>query len=429
MINQIRALVTKRFFYNLGHPFSTLLQVFGPVFIAYNRNKAPPGAAELELSMDVYREVPTRECLIEMEQGQPLENLYKGLLGSQCDMISTGDINKYMFEMNPFQNYEALRAIMVGIKIANDSVFAVFNNEPLHSIPIALTAVYNSLIAERDDPNVPQLLFASKPLPNDDPFASTDQTFVFFSPILMACWTALFGLVYVQERVTGAMNLQFLSGLSPAFYWFVSLLQDMLLVSSSAAICVLVSVLMSSSWDGAVETIGDCKLATLSTLPLVYLVARTLRGPAALISWVMLLGILGLSMYFLFMLGILKFDLEIFFLPFSFLNFTSVVMHKYILRDYEEVIWKNRAMFLGSGLFYFTLLVMIDRHMFTWLCNWGRVQDKPLGRLDDDVQGEMLRVDMMSQEQISTKPLVAKHLRKAYKATVAVRDATFVLER
>lgn len=430
LINQFRALVKKRFFYHLGHPFSTLLQVILPLFLAYHQTHAAPDmvSEELKLSMDVYSAVPTRECLIEMEQGQPLENLYKGLLGSQCDMISTGDINRYVFEMDPFQNYEALRTIMVGIKIANDSIFAVFNNEPLHSIPISLTAVYNSLIAERNDPNVPQLLFTSKPLPKEAAFSSPSGWLVVYGPMFLAFWTALYGLVYIQERVTGAMNLQFLSGLSPVFYWIVSLLHDMVLVTSAAALCVLLSVLVSSSWDGVLETIGDCMMATMSTLPLVYLIARMLRGPAALISWVLLLGILAVSIYILFMTQILKFESEVFFMVLPYLNLASCMMHKYVVKDYEEVMWKNKAMFLGSGLLWFTLLIMIDRHMFAWLGNWGRVQDKPLGQLDDDVQGEMLRVDMMTQEQISTKPLVAKHLRKAYKANVAVRDATFVLE-
>lgn len=85
-------------------------------------------------------------------------------------------------------------------------------------------------------------------------------------------------------------------------------------------------------------------------------------------------------------------------------------------------------MCLVSGGLLLTLIVLCDMHLMTWSYNWRKTDDILVDNLDADVKAEILKVDAMTPQEIGTKALVVKHLRKNYKGKAALRDATFTLQ-
>lgn len=87
-------------------------------------------------------------------------------------------------------------------------------------------------------------------------------------------------------------------------------------------------------------------------------------------------------------------------------------------------------MFVGTGLFWLLLIIIIDMKGFSWLSTLRSRKIEPQTvQLDSDVLEERELVNAMGPQEIASEVLVAKHLRKSYGRLCAVEDVTFVLKR
>lgn len=427
--SQFLAILKKKFFYNIRNPFGSILQLitipFLYLFLGNQMTSYVANHSELTISMDLYQKVSPL-CLMESSENATSNSLiknYKKLLGPKCKITELQNISSYVFGLDPYQNYAFLRTAVIGVKFEQEIIYAMFNQEAAHSVPISVTTVFNAII-QSDFPHSPQLIFTNRPIPwiKKDFDGSLDvarRIGFIAAPILTIFWLAMFGFLYQDEVKSGCMNLQFTSGLHPILYWCLSMMNDLvvvILVDILIVIMVDYYGLNVSLWHIGILVI----LVSFSGLPWVYFAAKIFPTTGSYILAMLLIGVVcSVAVILNGRAGI-----EPAFIFISFYN--AALCAEQIYTNNTGSMWINYLCFLASGTLLMSLLVMIDLRTISRIRS--KVKDKPMDNIDEDVVEEIKKVETLTKKDIQGRLLVAKHLKKNYGKKVAVRDATFTVE-
>lgn len=431
--------------------FQLLLPVMGYLYIHYSHKILDQSQKHLTLSLEVYE--GDRICLVQADNSTDatLVANYKAMVETSCNVVTVPDMEEHIFKLSRWETYDFLRTAMIGAKFVENRVMAMFNNEPKHTVPMALTAVFNCLIKARQDPKIPQLLFVNYPVPWISPHMEKENLHyvAIVATLGSALWTGLLSIVYIEERVSGAMALQYNSGISPLMFWLWSFIYDMFMVLVGGTL-MIIAYGATKTFEDTGELYALVMLFAFACLPMAYLLARIAKSVGYFTLWLTIAGLVGVAMFAmveaLILDGEISEDDERYFMFYPYFNVLNTMVkqaqvsgcsvkchkdetiHSVLILQLNDDMWRNQVMFLVSGIFFFIVLIAHDRHMTNWIYNWRGGGEMNVGKLDEGVLAEMQKVDIMTKKEIARRLLVVKHLQKSYGEKVAVRDATFTLE-
>lgn len=431
------ALFKKRWRYDLGNPMIFLMKLFFPLCcLVYghfshdklfrNLMKARPA---LDMSLDIYD--GPKKCFIEVGPGanQVLVDEYKKVLQGKCNLTEVKDLKQMVFGNGPFENYEFLTTAAIGAKFTKERTLAWANYQPAHTAPIALTAVYNAYMRATKNKTYPDLSFVSYPVEfpriEETPYGNLLKLML-MSVFAIPVYFVLYGIIHVEDRASGSMQLQFVCGLNPASFWIVNLLIDLVTVFVSLVFFVLGFILLRGSAVGLTFCFIAMFQVTLAGLPFTYLGAMLFEETKPFVTMMSSLGLVAdglwsLSSNYFGNVGEAVANI------FPYHNFASLIYR--LIKERFKKTWQNHVIFAFTTTIYLGLLIMIDLKMFSFLQRLKKKEKVELGKLDSDVLAEMNKVNKMSMEEINVYSLVAKHLRKRYKDNLAVKDCTFTLSQ
>lgn len=310
---QFKSIFLKKFFYNLRNPLSFAFQMLIPtlylsyaIYSQHNRAQQDQG---LELSLNTYgNSVVT---LLSAENGTNNEALvenYMQFVNRTGELRVVPHIKDYIFGLNASAYGTFKYYSVIGAHFTENRVLAMFSNQPHHSVPIALTSVYNAII-QKKNPGAPELLFINHPIPIKLSGAMEEilRLFSYYTAAVLLSFgliSSASGLcdVYVQERVSGVMNMQFISGLSPDLYWIFSFMVDLLLYGIAITIVMIVSVVDNAS-PNLVQLFQVIFMFGFAALPFGYLRSRRFKKSADLTNDLYRVGYLCLILYFTLYMG------------------------------------------------------------------------------------------------------------------------------
>lgn len=162
------------------------------------------------------------------------------------------NVSEYILEESTKDVGDVSQRFILGTTFEDDKITAMFNNQPLHVPPLALSYVYNALLKSvSEDYN---LEFINEPLPYT---VETKVLFFFFNGIpqfrfslkvLMtqqggtmgfqiafnlgfsfAFIASYYVVFYIRERMSKAKHLQFVSGINVPTFWFMAYVWDLLM--------------------------------------------------------------------------------------------------------------------------------------------------------------------------------------------------------
>lgn len=212
-------------------------------------------------------------------------------MSSALHTIATTSWNEYVFTYSMGASYESQRRTPFGQN--NNTIIAWYNNEMVHSSPIALNLLHMSIIqAIAGDQysisvtNEPFAIRAQDEINDKELLRRAEATFEFLFPfvvyiifsILSAKYTSFYievneygpdhleisnHLTYhlglLQERQCNAKFMQYVSGIRMPIFWGVSILWDMM--TTSIIILIIIPMLLFSPhhhFKTAIELFGVC---------------------------------------------------------------------------------------------------------------------------------------------------------------------------
>lgn len=448
------AIVKKKFYFHLRNPFTFLMTLFFPTlllgYVLYSQYLQLTEDVAVQLSPDTYGDDVVTLMTAQDGADAHFVERYEQSMNRTGRFVTVPNMKAHIFNMTPVEYSDFKFRSVVGAVFTKDTTLAVFSNEPYHSIPIALTAVYNAMIQGKN-PGAPRLAFVNHPVPQRLSGAQEQikEMVTYYILAMMMSFgfiSTVSGLVqvYVQERVSGVKNMLFISGLSPDLYWLFSFAADLMLFSVS--VCSVAVVL---ALDRATPQLWEfCQISVMfgcSGLAFGYLRSRRFVKSADLGSDMTRFGTFTALLYFtvytiLIATATIKQEsVEMFLMLLPFFNLVDAVL-KYSLGvagiQSLDLLWKNKLMFGISGLVCMVLVILHDTQDMDWVYKWCRrrrrqsgVQGDILRPVDEDVKREVARVDAMTEEERKSQLVVASHLRKDFGNATAVKDATFVLDR
>ncbi|XP_054570373.1 phospholipid-transporting ATPase ABCA3-like isoform X2 [Eptesicus fuscus] len=188
-----------------------------------------------------------------------------------------GNVRDYILEIKEF-NYFSIIAFSIEVE-KNKTIFTIlFNNEAYHSATTSLAVLDNILFMSLSGPSA-SIKVSNKPQPlplyiSHTVPISRKQT-VSYLAFGMAIIVASFGLQTVNERITKAKHIQFVSGVYVLTYWLSALLWDLIYFFISC--CLLLGVFKYCELAAFVEnynfldTLMIFMLYGWSAVPLMYL--------------------------------------------------------------------------------------------------------------------------------------------------------------
>lgn len=169
----------------------------------------------------------------------------------------------------------------------NVSAIAWFNNEAIHTAPVSLNLLTNTLLALYTNNSKNKIVATNHPLPVTSQQGFNDITMnpVGFQVGFALCFgmsflASSFIVALVQERASKAKHLQFVSGVDPLSYWTSSFLWDLItFLLPCLSIYVIFRVFDDECFSG--ERIGYLMLLFFSfgwaVIPLMYVFSFTFR--------------------------------------------------------------------------------------------------------------------------------------------------------
>ncbi|XP_055602217.1 phospholipid-transporting ATPase ABCA3-like [Uranotaenia lowii] len=197
---------------------------------------------------------------------------------------------------------------MVGVTYSSNSYIAWFNNKGYHTAPLAISLMFNGLLASGCADC--ELTIINKPLPYrvqtqlDALNTGINAGFqlAFNSGFAMAFVAALYVLFYIRERNNRAKLLQYVSGTKISLYWGVAFVWDMLMFVVTCLIFIITLVsFQEDGWSSATE-LGRVFLLLFmfgfAFLPTTYLCSFLFKVPATGFVVVLLLNIVAGAILF-----------------------------------------------------------------------------------------------------------------------------------
>lgn len=352
-LNQFRSMLKKKYLTNLRNPLSFFFQFFAPTlflgYVLYSQRSQLANNAPLELSLNEYGGQVVSLLAAHKNADMALVERYENSINRTGTLITVPDIKSYIWGMSDMDYNDFKYRSVIGADFADNHILAMFSGEPYHSIPISLTAIYNAIV--RKNPDAPELLFVNHPVPVR--LSETENQLQEFASYYVVALLLSFGIlstssdlceIYVTERQSGVMNMQFISGLSPDLYWIFSLAADLVVYGLSVATVILVAGLTHST-KGLWEFYQILFLFGLAALPFGYLRARRFKKPADLGSDLRKFGYLGILVYALIMGAITmgkvkKEDVEMYFMLLPHINlFDGVIKYTMAIAGLVSARW------------------------------------------------------------------------------------------
>lgn len=342
-----------------------------------------------------------------------------------------------------------------------------YSNEAFHTIAEALSAMSNILLTDALGDSSYGIEITNHPLPNTIK-NKTDNVTADFSALLLAIFLAL-GMAYmaasfitfvVQERVSKAKHLQFVSGVDVFSYWFATYTWDLInYLVPALVILIFFAAFQVESYQNELGVVflmlilfGFC------VLPFVYCLSFLFTTPlVAYALTVFILSILSMGMLItVFVLQIPAVDakdeaeichyifllIPTYTLAYSFVDMNSNFGYRKICSESEIISmqcerqnirytdhaldWERPGigqmalyMFV-EGIVLFVLVLLIEVKFFVGgrlKTPAGTFQSQQRRNEDEDVYNECVRIKELSQEAIQKESVVLKDLTKVYGGT------------
>ncbi|KAJ7352721.1 hypothetical protein OS493_034326 [Desmophyllum pertusum] len=342
-----------------------------------------------------------------------------------------------------------------------------YSNEAYHTIAEALSAMSNILLTDQTGDSSYSIETTNYPLPNSVT-NKADNVTGDFSALLLAIFLALgmafmaasFVTFIVQERVSKAKHLQFVSGVDVFSYWFATYTWDFINYFFPALVILI--LFAAFQVDSYQEELGIVFLMLilfgLCVLPFVYCLSFAFTSPLvgyALIVFV--LSILSLAMLItVFVLQLPSLDLEeeaeithyvfmlipTYTLAYSFIDLNQNYGYRKVCNESPDALegcklmgivftdhglsWERpgigqMALYLFvEGAVLFILVLLIEVRFFIGArtrTSAGTFDSQRQGNEDEDVYTERTRIKNMSPDVIDTQSVVLKDLTKVYGGT------------
>lgn len=139
---------------------------------------------------------------------------------------------------------------LLGLSFDNNTFFAWFNGHPFHTSPLSLNLLHNAILRVKYGEDY-SIRVSNWPTPfrpeskalltmTGDDMGSQLATNLSF---VMAFTSALYVMFYIQERVSKAKLLQFISGVDTSTFWVTSFLFDFAIhvITSATAFFVIIA--------------------------------------------------------------------------------------------------------------------------------------------------------------------------------------------
>ncbi|XP_037941235.1 ATP-binding cassette sub-family A member 3-like [Teleopsis dalmanni] len=174
--------------------------------------------------------------------------------------LYTGDENiESFFIKKQLQNTDYVNHdYLIGATFEKEYITAWFNNYPLHTAPLSLNVIHNTL-AQCNDLNA-KVTVTLDPLPFSTEFSATLDSFWnqksigFFLPRNIAlCFSILWPFqchFFAKERMSGFKTLQSIAGLTEVSYWISSFLTNMTFIVIESLIIVSINFASMTSYGG-----------------------------------------------------------------------------------------------------------------------------------------------------------------------------------
>uniref|UniRef100_A0A182MY51 ABC transporter domain-containing protein n=1 Tax=Anopheles dirus TaxID=7168 RepID=A0A182MY51_9DIPT len=333
---QIWALFLKKIYQTYRNWFLLVVQVLIPVLfvavtIAVVRNwggsgDMPPRA----LGLRFYNPSVT---LIQMDPEDKAEKLPASILHNYMQLfrsIPSTPIRFFEWMEDVFLEFANTNLMMVnrqfivGASITNDNLTAWFNNEALHSPPMALMMMHNALLRTFTGSSGRNISITNSPLPYTDEtrlqlmrtFNNLGFQLAYYTGFAMSFVVGFYVIFYIRERVTKAKLLQLVSGVNRLTYWFTGFIWDYL---TYAFVCIFIIITVAIFQEPGFSTGGEVfrlysvfLFVGVPALPLTYIVTLYYNvAPAAFIRVSVAYIVMGTALFiFVYLLGTDMFELE-----------------------------------------------------------------------------------------------------------------------
>lgn len=371
--------------------------------------------------------------------------------------------------------------MLVGASFSNDSYTGWFNAKDLHSAPLALNLIFNSIL-HTVCPSC-SITLINHPLPraqkdNVDPSGNADYlkflNIVLAIVFIMAYVPSSYVTFYIRERTSRVKLLQVVSGLKRELYWFVNFIWD--LVAFKLSCLVILIMLFGYQVDG---WSNPQPLATLlfiffifafATLPMIYLFSFWISNPASGYSRVLLIlgiGAIGLLLLRL-LLAYIEFNKLADLIGYGFMFIPTITLFLTLDKfntyaNYEATcksicdlipnctmdhlceiqpkccssysdlfsfstngMLKELCFMIATGILCFLLVWSMEYKLVFHL--WSKIHPTkdyrytvPQPHMDSDVLLEKSRVSQMTESEIGAHSLVLRNLTKNFGPISAVK--------
>lgn len=303
LVNQFKGIFYKRHCHNRRNTIALACQILLPsVLLTFLHllSKNATTLGPLVISLEGYREPNV------LLSGSPASNYtqaYTSLFNRLPNVLQlTDDISEYIAELKTDEWDIFKRNTIIGADLTDTVLTAYFNNQPLHSIPLTLSTIYNAVGSKTNQ----YISFVNHPLPfvarSDITDLSLHDIMVMLKSFLLSqtlcIVVGLMVMFYVKERASKATQIQLISGISPTRYWLISFLFDMLVYTCSVILVICVFSAQERAWHGMGSLFCVLLGFGVSALPFVYLRSMRYTSPSSAYSNVVLLGmLLGMFLY------------------------------------------------------------------------------------------------------------------------------------
>eukprot|EP00055_Hartaetosiga_balthica_P016967 m.110165 g.110165 ORF g.110165 m.110165 type:complete len:1869 (+) comp9218_c2_seq1:80-5686(+) len=183
--------------------------------------------------------------------------------------------------------------------------YVEYSPRAIHSPAVATNLIGNAMVRQYIDPDM-RIYTYNHPLPRSaskstDSLLSNGLGLGLGLNMMFACafLAASFALFLVNERISKAKHIQFVSGVSPAIYWLANLLWDLLTCLPSALLFLIIVSSQLKSFDGHYgELFLLYMFSMFAAIPLVYIVSIPFASPSnaygAISILAMIIGMAGI---------------------------------------------------------------------------------------------------------------------------------------
>lgn len=284
---QLVGLLGKRFRYTKRKWLTFLLQIFIPLgllILAFTIMKVQGGSdkhdtdvdVQLNLQLEKYKKSKVFCSYSNEEPTKKLSNIYSDLVKEQHATVeNVSNVSEAIVEvgLDNMDDYERALVVAAEFNYTTDilNLNAMYGSLAMHGVPISINLITNALLKHvTQDSNMYSINITNNPIPYHTDILSKNMVgsleralnWMFLIPL---AFTVMIGLLIIfpqEERLTGVMHMQIMSGVSKLVYWISNFIVDfsMFIVMAFITILCLLSFDNGGSF-GNTTSVGMFKFA------------------------------------------------------------------------------------------------------------------------------------------------------------------------